>query len=141
MALSGRQMLDSLSRMPFVDMMELAGVLGKPLATVHRALTRLLTARGIDEASGTLGFRTTTALFVVDTEEVEDTYVRTASQLATMSLPILVSCMPVLSTTGILGQSWRPLWAQESPRLALCGLRAYRWDSLYHRMRPVGGDT
>ena len=76
-----------------------------------------------------------TTLFVVDT------YVRTASQLATMSLPILVSCITVLSATGILGQSWRPLWAQESPRLALCGLRAYRWDSLYHRMRPVGGDT
>ncbi len=82
-----------------------------------------------------------TTLFVVDTEDVEDTYVRTACQLATMSLPILVSCITVLSATGILGQSWRPLWAQESPRLALCGLRAYRWDSLYHRMRPVGGDT
>ena len=80
-----------------------------------------------------------TTLFVVDTEDVEDTYVRTASQLATMSLPILVSCIPVLSRTGILGKSWRPLWEAESPRLALCGLRAYRWDSLYHRMRPVGG--
>ena len=80
-----------------------------------------------------------TTLIVVDTEEIEDTYVRTASQLATMSLPILVSCIPVLLTTGILGKSWRPLWEAESPRLALCGLRAYRWDSLYHRMRPVGG--
>ena len=82
-----------------------------------------------------------TTLFVVDTEEVEDTYVRTASQLATMSLPILVSCIPVLSTTGILGRSWRPLWEPESPRLPLSMLRAYQWDSLYHRMRPVGGDT
>ena len=82
-----------------------------------------------------------TTLFVVDTEDVEDTYVRTASQLATMSLPILVSCIPVLLTTGILGKSWRPLWEAESPRLALSNLRAYRWDSLYHRMRPVGGDT
>ena len=82
-----------------------------------------------------------TTLFVVDTEDVEDTYVRTASQLATMSLPILVSCIPVLSRTGILGKSWRPLWEAESPRLALSGLRAYRWESLYHRMRPVGGDT
>ena len=80
-----------------------------------------------------------TTLFVVDTEEVEDTYVRTASQVATMSLPILVLCIPVLSRTGILGKSWRPLWEAESPRLALCGLRAYRWDSLYHRMRAVGG--
>ena len=76
-----------------------------------------------------------TTLFVVDTEEVEDTYVRTTSQLATMSLPILVSCIPVLSTTGILGESWRPLWEAESPRLALSRLRAYQWDSLYHRMR------
>ena len=81
-------------------------------------------------------------LFVVDTEEVEDTYVRTASQMATMSLPILVSCTPVLSTAGILRRSWRPLWEPESPRLPLSGLSAYQWDSLYHRMSqsPVGGN-
>ena len=83
-----------------------------------------------------------TTLFVVDTEEVEDTYVNTASRRTTMSLPILVSCIPVLSTAGILGQSWRPLWEPESPRLPLSGLSAYQWDSLYHRMRhrPVEGD-
>ena len=83
-----------------------------------------------------------TTLFVVDTEEVEDTYVRTASQLATMSLPILVSCIPVLSNAGILGRSWRPLWEPDSPRRALSDLDAYQWDSLYHRMRhrPVGRD-
>ena len=72
-------------------------------------------------------------LFVVDTEEVEETYVTTASQLATMSLPILVSCRPALSTTGILGRSWHPLWEPESPRLTLSDLSAYQWDSLYHR--------
>ena len=83
-----------------------------------------------------------TTLFVVDTEEVEDTYVNTAARMSRMSLPILVSCTPVLSRTGILGKSWRPLWEPESPRLALSGLRAYQWDSLYHRMRqsPVGGN-
>ena len=81
-------------------------------------------------------------LFVVDTEEVEDTYVRTAAHMSRMSLPIFVSCIPALSTAGILGRSWRPLWEPESPRLPLSGLRAYHWDSLYHRMRqsPVGGD-
>ena len=81
-------------------------------------------------------------LFVVDTEEVEVTYVRTAARMTRMSLPILVSCMPVLSATGILGRSWRPLWEPESRRLALSELRAYQWDSLYHRMRqrPVGGN-
>ena len=67
-------------------------------------------------------------LFVVDDEDVEDTYVRTAARMTRMSLPVLVSCVPVLTTTGILGKSWRPLWDAESPRLALCGLRAYRWD-------------
>ena len=77
-----------------------------------------------------------TTLFVVDTEEVEDTYVRTASQLAAMSLPILVSCTPILSDNGILGKSWRPLWNSDSPRLPLSELSAYQWDSLYHRMRP-----
>ena len=82
-----------------------------------------------------------TTLFVVDTEDVEDTYVRTAARMSRMSLPILVSCLPVLSSTGILGRSWRPLWEPESPRLPLSGLRAYQWDYLYHRMRPVGGDT
>ena len=83
-----------------------------------------------------------TTLFVVDTEEVEDTYVRTAARMSRMSLPMLVSCIPVLSTAGILGRSWRPLWEPESPRRALSALRAYQWDSLYHRMRhrPVGGN-
>ena len=80
-------------------------------------------------------------LFVVDTEEVEDTYVRTAARMSRMSLPIFVSCIPALSTAGILGRSWRPLWEPESPRLPLSALRAYHWDSLYHRMRqsPVEG--
>ena len=76
-------------------------------------------------------------LFVVDTEEVEETYVNTAALRSRMSLPILVSCIPVLSDTGILGPSWRPLWEPESQRLPLSGLNAYQWDSLYHRMRPV----
>ena len=83
-----------------------------------------------------------TTLFVVDTEEVEATYVRTSARMSRMSLPILVSCIPVLSRTGILGKSWHPLWNPESPRLALSELRAYQWDSLYHRMRqrPEGGN-
>ena len=81
-------------------------------------------------------------LFVVDTEEVEATYVSTAARMTLMTVPVLVSCMPVLSHTGILGSSWRPLWEPESPRLPLSGLRAYQWDSLYNRMRqsPVGGE-
>ena len=80
-------------------------------------------------------------LFVVGTEEVETTYVNTAARMNRMSLPILVSCIPVLSNAGILGKSWRPLWQPESPRLALSELSAYQWDSLYQRMRqsPVGG--
>ena len=80
-------------------------------------------------------------LFVVGRDDVEDTYVRTAARMTRMLLPILVSCTPALSTTGILGKSWRPLWEPESPRLPLSGLSAYQWDSLYHRMRhrPVGG--
>ena len=42
MALSARQMLDSLSRMPFADSAELASMLGEPHSTVHRALSGLL---------------------------------------------------------------------------------------------------
>ncbi len=42
MAISDRQVLDSLSRMPFIDSADLAGVLGEAHATVHRALTGLL---------------------------------------------------------------------------------------------------
>ena len=80
-----------------------------------------------------------TTLFVVDGEDVEATYASTAARMNLMTLPILVSCSPALSRAGILGRSWRPLWAPESPRLALSELRAYRWDSLYHRMVPVGG--
>ena len=80
-------------------------------------------------------------LFVVDTDEVEQTYVKTAARMTRMSLPILVTCTPALSTAGILGKSWRPLWEPDSPRLALAELSAYQRDSLYHRMRhrPVGG--
>ena len=50
-----------------------------------------------------------TTLFVVDSEEVEATYVSTAARRDLISLPILVSCSAVLSQTGILGRSWRPL--------------------------------
>ena len=46
MALSDRQLIHFLGRMPFVDMMEFAGIVGEPLATVHRALSHLL-LRGI----------------------------------------------------------------------------------------------
>lgn len=42
MPLSDRQLLDALSRMPFIDSMELALILGEPHTTVHRALTNLL---------------------------------------------------------------------------------------------------
>ena len=42
MALSDRQLLDTLSRMPFIDSVELALILGEPHATVHRRLTGLL---------------------------------------------------------------------------------------------------
>ena len=69
-------------------------------------------------------------LFVVDTEDVEDTYVRTAARMSRMSLPIFVSCRAALSNTGILGPSWHPLWEPESPRGALPELRFYQWDSL-----------
>ncbi len=79
MALSERRLLDSLSRMPFIDAEELALVLGEPLATVHRALRGMLTdgivgrvshgtahlpssqryyltTKGIREVAGLLGF-------------------------------------------------------------------------------------
>ena len=46
MAHSDRQLLDALSRMPFIDSAELARILGEAHATVHRALTGLL-AEGI----------------------------------------------------------------------------------------------
>ena len=81
MALSDQRLLHSLSQMPFIDTATLAGVLGEAYATVHRALTDLLadgiagrvshgtahlpsslryylTAKGIGEASKTLGFDT-----------------------------------------------------------------------------------
>ena len=79
MALSDVQLLDFLSRMPFIDTAELAGILGESPATIHRALsgqqadgivgrvspgtTHLpssqryyLTANGIGEAARFLGF-------------------------------------------------------------------------------------
>ena len=81
MALSDQRLLHSLSRMPFIDTAELAGVLGEAHATVHRALAGLLadgiagrvshgtahlpsrqryflTTKGIGETAGILGFET-----------------------------------------------------------------------------------
>ena len=81
MALSDQQLLDSLSRVPFIDSMELALILGEPHTTVHRHLTDLLaegivgrvshgtahlpssrryylTGSGIREAAQVLGFET-----------------------------------------------------------------------------------
>ena len=46
MAISERQLLDALSRTPFIDSAELARILGEAHATVHRALAGLL-AEGI----------------------------------------------------------------------------------------------
>ena len=79
-----------------------------------------------------------TTLFVVDREEVEATYVRTAARMSLTRLPILASCSPVMARTGILGRSWRPLREPESPRLALSELCAYGWDARHHRTVPVG---
>ena len=38
-SLTDRQLLDALSRMPFIDSAEMAGILGEPHTTVHRTLT------------------------------------------------------------------------------------------------------
>ena len=77
----GRQLLDALSRMPFIDTAELAGILGESPATIHRALSGqqadgivgrvshgtahlpssqryYLTANGIHEAAQVLDFDT-----------------------------------------------------------------------------------
>ena len=51
MALSERQLLDSLSRMPFIDSAELALILGEPHATIHRTLAGLLAEGIIGRAS------------------------------------------------------------------------------------------
>ncbi len=81
MTLSDRLLLDALSRTPFVDSAELVVILGEAHATIHRRLTDLLaegivgrvshgtahlpssqryylTANGIREAAGILGFET-----------------------------------------------------------------------------------
>ena len=81
MALSDRQLRDALSRTPFTDSTELAGILGEPHATIHRVLTDLLadgivgrvshgtahlpssqryylTYQGVREATNVLGFDT-----------------------------------------------------------------------------------
>ncbi len=75
-----------------------------------------------------------TTLFVVDTEEVAETYASTASRMPTMKLPILVSSRELLSYRGMLGRSWRPLWDGKRPPLALRELGEYEWDKLRRRM-------
>ena len=79
-----------------------------------------------------------TTLFMVDTEEVAETYARTASRMTAMALPILVSSRELLSYRGILGRSWSPLWDAERPPLSLSELGDYEWDTLRRRMRREG---
>ncbi|MDE2780749.1 MAG: replication-relaxation family protein [Chloroflexota bacterium] len=76
-----------------------------------------------------------TTLFMVDTEDVAETYASTASRMPAMKLPILVSSRELLSYRGILGRSWRPLWDGKRPPLALRELGEYEWDGLRRRMR------
>ena len=78
-----------------------------------------------------------TTLFMVDTEEVAETYAGTASRMTAMALPILVSSRELLSYRGVLGKSWRPLWNRESPPLALRELGDYGWDTLRRRMHRL----
>ena len=51
MPFSDQQILDSLSRTPFVDSAELALILGEPHATAHRALTSLLSVSIVGHVS------------------------------------------------------------------------------------------
>ena len=76
-----------------------------------------------------------TTLFMVDTEEVAETYASTASRMTAMKLPILVSSRELLSYRGMLGRSWRPLWDAERAPLALKELGDYEWDGMRRRMR------
>ncbi len=76
-----------------------------------------------------------TTLFLVDAEEVAETYASTASSMTAMKLPILVSSREALSDRGLLGRSWRPLWEPECPPVELRELGAWEWDGLRRRMR------
>ena len=62
MALSDRQLLDALSRTPFVDSTELAGILGGRVShgTEHLSSSQRyhLTAQGVGKAAWVLGFAT-----------------------------------------------------------------------------------
>ena len=51
MAISDRHLLDVLSRTPFVDSTDLAGILGEPHANVHRAVSGLLADGIVGRAS------------------------------------------------------------------------------------------
>ena len=74
------------------------------------------------------------ALFVVDSEKIEERYLTTAAE-DKLSLPILVSCMPELVQNGILGRAWRPLWEPPStPRMSLSELAGYAWRRIDKRM-------
>ena len=76
-------------------------------------------------------------LFVVDNEEVEETYARTASRMKLMTLPILVSCLPVL--TG--GAAGAILASPVGVALREAGAVGTARLPVGHRMRPIEGAT
>ena len=78
-------------------------------------------------------------LFVVDTEDVEDTYVRTAAQISRMSLPIFVSCISALSKQEYLASRGVPLWESNPSYEGRRSARAFpRHLPRYPRFYPVG---
>lgn len=74
------------------------------------------------------------ALFVVDTESVADRYVQTVREDPDLRLPILVSSMPELARTGILGRAWRPLWDPDAATVRLADVAGYSWNRRQRRM-------
>ena len=174
------------SRLPLVDSAELAGVFGEPHATVHRTLASLLTggiagrashgtahlpssrryyltAKGIGEAAGILGFTTPSdfvrvypaaqewlTLLIRRMDEMAAVY-----RLAASMSPGIDGLRPhvehhrrgrfdatITLHDGSVqcGNTWKVMASTVgavSPRLPLSTLRTYRSDSLYLQMRPV----
>ena len=72
MAISERQLLDALSRTPFVDSMELLGILGEPHATVHRTLADLLAEGNVGRVSHGTAYLPSSQRYYLTAQEIRE---------------------------------------------------------------------
>ena len=125
MAFSRERILDALARLPFIDAGELALILGEPLATVHRALSRLLKDGAVGRVSdGTANLPSSQRYYltrkgIADAADALDydspSDLARASPVSRQWLALLLRRMDAVASVYRLRQPCPPAWTVWRP--------------------------